>query len=178
MGSASGQWRGKALVRDLKKMKSGTLELEILAQEPSKLRMEAVGSFGVHVASIAMSDDTVQVLLTREKKFVVSNANANSLARLVPIRISPPDLLKVLFDRDLPAKSWKCTDDRATAKRCTDGVVTIRWEKKEEGRRHIQIGSAEASADLVLQEARSKVEFKDDSFVLRAPEGVAVEDLR
>jgi hypothetical protein len=182
VGTAAGQWRGKALVRDLKKSKSGTLDLEIVAHEPAQLRMEIIGSFGVHVASIAMNGDTVQVLLTREKRFVTAPANEDALSRLIPLKISPPDLLRVLFDRDLP--KWKCQDvtlKNGSAERdCTNGnpsPVMIKWQGQGEGRRRIQIGSAEAKADMVLQEAKAKVELTGDSFVLQAPSGFASETL-
>jgi hypothetical protein len=183
VGTASGQWRGKALVKDLKKSKSGSLDLEIIAHEPSQLRMEIMGSFGVHVASVAMNGEKVQVLLTREKKFVTAPANEEGLSRLLPLKISPPDLLRVLFDRSLP--KWKCQDtgpkNGGGERNCTNGdgngQVTVKWQKQGEGRRRIQIGSAEAKADMVLQEAKAKVEVKDSAFELHAPSGFVSETL-
>ena len=88
-GNAEGQWRGKALVKDGRNGKSGTLDLDLIAKEPQALRIEAASSFGIPVASVAMSGGRIEVLLPQEKRFITSPADRGSLSRLIPVHISP-----------------------------------------------------------------------------------------
>jgi len=109
-GNAEGQWRGKALVKDGRNGKSGTLDLDLIAKEPQALRIEAASSFGIPVASVAMSGGRIEVLLPQEKRFITSPADRGSLSRLIPVHISPDALLALLFERPLDrSNEWKCT---------------------------------------------------------------------
>lgn len=175
VGSAEGQWRGKAMVRDLRKGKNTLLNLDILAREPSQLRMEITGSFGVHVASIALNGKEVRFILTQEKRFVAAPAGTDSFSRLVPVRIPPAALLAILFERQLPPADWKCERDRATqlARACEhrgEGV-TVTWMERNGRNRRLKIAATEAEIEMVLDEARSKVELTDSAFVLTPPSG-------
>jgi len=176
VGSASGQWRGKALARDLKNKKSGSLDLEILAQEPERLRMEIVGSFGVHLASVALNSENAYASMTREKKFVVAPADDTALSSLLPLSISPRNLLRVLFNRPLPKREWNCQSE-GKKQNCVNSTsgVTVTSEEQDQGRRQIKIASPDAEVNMVLAESRSKVEFNDNAFMLSAPKGYRVQ---
>jgi hypothetical protein len=178
-GSAQGQWRGKALVRNKVTGQSATLSVDVLAQEPSRLRMELMGSFGVHVASIAMRGRQVSYSLTQQKRFIVASADESSVSQVVPVKISPKVLLSVLFERELPKPDWKCEIDPSSGlrKSCVhEGEkIFIQWVGREGRSRKLNIDAADARIDLVLEEARSKVEASDGAFVLAPPEGYRVE---
>lgn len=171
-GQAEGQWRAKALVKNLRTNQSGSLSLEIIAREPSSLRMEVYGSFGVHLASIALQDEEIRYLLSQEKRFIVASADARSLSHVIPIRISPRDLIRVLFDRVLPEEEWNCEKSSSgEPQSCQqrDGQLSIRWEERHEGKRRLKIGSAEANVEMVIEEAKSKVEVQPEIFHLESP---------
>lgn len=175
-GRAEGQWRGKAMVRDLRKGKSGTLDLDLIAKEPAALRIEAASSFGVPVASVAMSGGELEILLPQEKKFITSPADRGSLSRLIPVRISPESLLAVLFDRPLDRDSeWTCERNEArwTCK-TTDGTVVTR-EGDEGGARKFHMTSPQAEMRLSITEAKAKVQATSGFFDLEAPAGYEVE---
>jgi hypothetical protein len=178
-GRAEGQWRGKALVRNLVSGQSATLSLDVIAREPNRLRMEIIGAFGVHVASVALNDGQVRYSLSQEKRFIVAPANSEALTGLVPVRLSPVTLLAILFDRNLPSSEWSCRMDRETglAKSCEHRreAVSVNWIQREGLSRRLKIGAAEATIEMVLDEARSKVESGDAAFVLSPPSGYRVE---
>jgi hypothetical protein len=181
VGSAEGQWHGKALVKNAANGKSGTLTLDVLAKEPSQLRMELVGPFGVHVASIALNGEEVRYVLTREKRYVSGPAEADALVRLVPVRIPPKALLAILFDRQFPKEDWTCANDPATQLNvsCTHKgePVTVRWLERNGRARRLQIAAAEAEVEMYIEEAKTKAEFKPETFVLSAPSGYKQERL-
>jgi hypothetical protein len=181
VGSAEGQWRGKAMVRDLRKGKSALLTLDILAREPSQLRMEVSGSFGVHVASIALNGSEVRYILTQEKRFVTAPAGADSFARLVPVHLPPGALLAILFERSLPMAEWKCERDPVSKLpiQCThrgEGV-TVSWVERNGRNRRLKVSAHDAEIEMVLDEAKSKVELNDNAFTLTAPNGYRSEKL-
>ncbi|MES2963916.1 MAG: hypothetical protein V4760_08495 [Bdellovibrionota bacterium] len=180
-GTAQGQWRGKAMVRDLRKNgKSGTLDLDLVAKEPSALRIEAASSFGIPIASVAMSGGDIEILLPQEKKFITSPADRGSLSRLIPVRISPDALLAILFDRPLDRdKDWKC--DRGTGDangqwtcKTMDQVVVTR-EADDGAARKFTLSSPSADMRLSLTEAKAKVQATSGLFDLEAPQGYKVE---
>lgn len=179
-GSAEGQWRGRAVLKNLKTKKGGTLDLDLLAHEPDRLRIEALGPLSVHVASIAAKDNEVRVSLTREKKFLISPADRNALSRLVPVRVSPSDLLAILFDRPLEgrADAWRCDRSKEPQWICTAGTAKIERLADEDGRRKFKLTAPDAEMDLVLSEAPVNKELGDAAYALEAPSGYAVEDRR
>lgn len=174
-GHAEGQWRGKALVRQPKTSQTGLLDLEIIAREPAEMRLEITGSFSVHVASVAMSGGGATYILTREKKFISAPANAESMGRVIPLRIPPAALMSILFDRELPSADWQCENDRATRLplRCKHrtSALGVEWLERSGRSRRLKVTSRDAQVELVLDEAKSKVEFSSDSFKLAPPEG-------
>lgn len=180
-GNAEGQWRGKALVKNWRSGKNAVLDLDILAREPKQLRMEILGSFGVHVASIAMSGPDATYILTQEKRFVAAPADAESLTRLIPVRIPPDALLAVLFDRDLAPADWKCDSDKTTGlvSFCAhrNGEVAVKWLERTGRNRRMKISAKDADIEMVLDEAKSKVELNDAAFTLSAPSGYKQERL-
>jgi hypothetical protein len=178
-GQAEGQWRGKALVRNLTSGQSATLSIDVIAREPERLRMEIVGAFGVHIASVALNGEQVRYSLSQEKRFIVAPADSGALTSLVPVRLSPITLLSILFDRTLPSSEWSCRLDRETglAKSCEHRreAVTVDWIQRDGLSRRLKIGAAEVTIEMVLDQAKSKVEAGDAAFVLSPPPHYRVE---
>lgn len=175
VGKAEGQWRGRALLKNLKTTKSNTLSVDIIAKEPAQLRMEIGAAFGVHVASIAMNNDVVQCSLTQQKRFITSKADVSALARVIPVKIPPLTLMSILFERPLSPSEWTC-DDYVFAKlpvECSHKVekLTVRWIDRNGLSRRLKIATPDSEIELVLDEARSKVQFNEGTFVLTSPEG-------
>lgn len=174
-GRAEGQWRGKALLRDLKRGKSGTLDLDLIAKEPSALRIEATGTMGIPVASVAMSGGEIEILLPQEKKFISSPADRTSLSRLIPVRLSPDSLLALLFDRPLDRDSdWKC-EKKAAQFTCKADDVTVVREADDGDARKFHLTSPQAEMRLSITEARAKVQASSGLFDLEPPQGYKVE---
>lgn len=180
-GSAVGQWRGKARVRDLRTGREDIINLDIIAREPSQLRLEVTGAFGVHLASIALNANTVSYILTREKRFISAPADSQAFARLVPVRISPSALLALLFDRDLSRMNWTCSVDSSTGllKKCENPHrdVSVSWLAREGRKRRFAISARDTEIEMILDEAKSKVEVGPAAFELKPPKGFSQEKL-
>lgn len=173
-GSAEGQWRAKALVKNKQTGKSNTLNMEIVAKEPSKLRIELTGTLGVYLASIAVNDERLSYILPREKKFVTAPADSSAFRDLTPAKISSRDLIRILFDRQLPERDWNCehsATNQPSSCRNRDGSLIVRWEDRKEGVRRLKIDSTSSELSMVIEEAKSNVEIGPDIFELKPPEG-------
>jgi hypothetical protein len=170
------------MVRNWRTGKNGILDLDILAKEPSQLRLEISGSFGVHVASIVLNGGEVSAVLNQEKKFIRSPASEGALIRLVPVKIPPAALLAVLFERPLPESDWKCDHgpDSPLSIFCLhqSGEVGIKWIERNGLNRRLKISSKEADIELVIDQAKSKVEWNNDTFKLKKPDGYTEERVR
>lgn len=181
VGSAEGQWQGKARVRHLRTGKENIISLDAIAREPSQLRLEVTGPFSVHLASIVLNGDEVRYILTREKRFVSTSATSAAFVRLIPIRISPTALLAVLFDRELPAAEWKCVRDPATRLLSTCAHlyqdVQLKWLERTGLKRRLAVLAQDAEVEMVLDEAKSKVELNEKTFELMPPRGFKQEKL-
>lgn len=142
------------------------------------MRIEALGPFGVHVASIASRANTVLISLTREKKFIKSPADRNALGRIAPVRVAPSDLLAILFDRPLDADNsgWKCSHEQAPQWACQTGTATVQRQSDEDGRRRFQFMAPDARMDLVVTEAKAETPPGDSAYDLAAPAGFKVEE--
>ena len=181
VGSAQGQWRGKARVRNLRTGREDILNLDVIAREPSRLRLEVTGAFGVHVASIALNGGEVRYVLTQEKKFVSAPVGSDAFERLVPVRISPSALLEILFDRELDSSQWICSRQSggqllSSCKHRQQNVL-IKWMERKGRMRRLAITARDAEIELVIDEAKSKVEPNERAFELTAPEGFRTERL-
>ena len=176
-GSAQGSWRAKALVKNLKSGKSVTLDLDIVAKEPDRLRIEALGPFSTHVASIATKENVVWIALTRDKKFIESPSDRYALARVLPVRASPADLLALLFDRPLESNNsgWQCEHSKTIEWSCQSGTASISRQSDEDGRRNFQFIAPEAEMSLVITEAHADVPAGDSAYNLLAPSGYKIE---
>jgi hypothetical protein len=179
-GSAEGQWRGKAALKNLKTGKGGTLDLDLLAHEPDRLRIEALGPMSIHVASVAAKENEVWISLTREKKFIIAPADRNALSRIVPVRVAPSDLLAILFERPLEANgsAWKCDRSKEPLWTCEAGKARIERQADDGGRRKFKFTAPDAEMDLVLTEAPVNTQLGEAAYSLEAPAGYAVEDRR
>jgi hypothetical protein len=178
-GTAQGSWRAKALVKNLKTEKSITLDLDMVAQEPDRLRIEALGPFSTHVASIVSKGDDVRISLTREKKFIEAPADRYALARIVPVRVAPSDLLAILFDRPLESNNsgWVCdrTSKPAPEWSCQSGTAAVVRQANDEGRRRFIFSAHDSEMDLVVAEAHADTPSGDLAYSLLPPAGFKIE---
>lgn len=150
------------------------LDLEIVAKEPAQLRLEATGTLGVSLASFVLNGDEVRYILTRQRRFVTAPAAKGSLRELVPLSLSPRTFMRLLFDRSLPESDWKCengADGKPVVCANRDDALTVRWEERGQHNRRMKIESSAAEVQMVIDEAKSKVELKPEVFKLNAPPG-------
>jgi hypothetical protein len=180
--SRDGAWSAKTLVQDKLKHKSNQIDLEIVAQRPQRLRMEATTpGLGIHVASFAMNGDHMSYILTRQKLHVSGPATEQAVQQLMKVAIAPQSLVDLFFDRPLNEANWKCsTDSKNQLAHCehNSGKLSVNWSERESNRRIVEIDSESAKVTMSLTESPSKVQVDDSLFELPVPDGFRAQTLR
>lgn len=182
-GSASGQWVGSAAVFDKRTKKTQSLDFEVVAVEPARLRLEATGAFGVAAASVVLNGDRLRILLPRQKRAIDARASESGLDQLIPLHLSPKVFLALLFDRKIDDENWRC-ESGAKAATSSDQSCESRDQDRGKSRglkakftvrgvgsqtRKIALETREANVEMELREASSHVELNEATFQLDIP---------
>ncbi len=172
--SREGAWSAKTLIRDKRRGKSHTVEIDVVARRPGQMRMEVTTPLGFHVASLALDGEEVAYAITREKKYFSGPAEPAVMKNLINVSLDPKSIMDLLFDRPLDAKTWECrTDVNRLPEDCESrgGGLRIAWSERTSDKRLVRIRAADAEVTMSLVETRSKVRITDGLFSLEQPAG-------
>lgn len=162
------------LVRDLKAVKSQIVNLDIMAVQPSRLRMDVTTTIGTHVATFVMNDKEVKYILPSEKRFVTGPATPETFKAVSGVELEPRLFMNVLFDQAPDDVLWTCQKDKKgyleTCLRNKDGLK-ITWKDREVSRKKVEIESKLFQVQLALQGFSTKVEEDPAKYDLSAPAG-------
>ena len=75
---------------------SGTTEQYLVAERPDRLRVEVQDFFGNVVASLAVEAGRLALYDARERTFLLGAATPANLARLLPVALTPEELVTLL----------------------------------------------------------------------------------
>ena len=72
------------------------LKLAVLLKKPASLRVEAIPLFGVPAFFLSVHNRTLKVFLAETRAFYIGRATPDNVARYLPLKMSPEDLIAVL----------------------------------------------------------------------------------
>jgi len=72
------------------------MKLAILLKRPTGLRVEAIPVLGPPTFFLSIHGQTLKVFLTESRTFYISHATSENIARYLPLRMDPEDMLAVL----------------------------------------------------------------------------------
>lgn len=73
------------------------LKLAILLKRPAWLRVEAIPLFGPPTFFLSVRDQTLKVFLTETHAFYISRATLDNIARYLPLKMDPEDMIAILM---------------------------------------------------------------------------------
>jgi hypothetical protein len=73
------------------------LKLAILLKRPAWLRVEAIPLFGPPAFFLSVCDQTLKVFLTEPRAFYISRATMDNVARYLPLKMDPEDMIAILM---------------------------------------------------------------------------------
>jgi hypothetical protein len=168
-----GKWKSKLLVRDIRAGRSQIVNVDIIAVRPSKLRMEAVTSLGIHVASFVINGDQMKYILPREKKFYSGTATKQSMKSVIGVELDPKLLMNLIFEDAPPEKAWNCIrDEKGYLEDCINKKeqVKISWSDRDQARKRIALDSPQYQIQLSMADFSTKVEDKPELFDIVPPD--------
>lgn len=169
-----GQWRGKALIKDLKDKKSYIVVLNMNAQRDSRVRMDVLSTLGTGVASLVADQKEVRYVLFPEKKFFIGQNKSDAMKPILMIPFDPRWLHNILFETPFLDKSWSCTMDAGgLLKDCADTVTGLKvsWSNRSGEKRTVLLEHPLASVQINIATFKPKVEERKALFQLDPPSG-------
>jgi hypothetical protein len=73
------------------------LKLAVLLKSPASLRVEAIPLFGTPAFFLSVHDGTLKVFLAETRAFYIGRATPDNVARYLPLKMGPEDLIAVLM---------------------------------------------------------------------------------
>ena len=169
-----GQWRAKALIKDLEQNHSYIVNLNFNAVKESRARMDVTTTLGLGVASLVVDPQEVRYVLFDAKKFYSGVPQPNAMRPILALPIDPRWIHNILFDLPIADKNWTCTRDAAgLVQECTDlsGGLKITWSGRQGDKKTVLLSHPKASVQINVQSFKPKVEDRKNLFSLDAPEG-------
>lgn len=178
---------GRVDIEDLKKNKSHRISVSSYILPNQKMRVEATGPLSIPIATLLVTEDRIQAQLYREKKYLFGIfprvwERENPTLRAISIPISPKVLQAIVLDKNLDARSWKCSSSADGSKVCQNLRPSehlpdaIFWSPEIEGSRTVKADSANFKMTWTLG-ALEKVVAKENMFVLRVNENYQKVDI-
>jgi hypothetical protein len=78
------------------------LKLALLLKKPASLRVEAIPLFGPPAFFLSVHDQTLKVFLTETRAFYIGRATLDNVARYLPLRMDPEEMVAVLMGTGPP----------------------------------------------------------------------------
>ncbi|MGE3973659.1 MAG: hypothetical protein AB7F59_03945 [Bdellovibrionales bacterium] len=172
-----GQWKGRALVRDLVAKKTNVVRIDLIAQRPQKLRADFSASLGIYLGTLTMNERELSFLIKNQKTLYRGSPQSEKLSQLTPFPLSPRQLMRLLFDQE--PDDWKCVrDEKSFLKECmTDSHLKISWTKRQDSRRTVTILGRQFEIQLDLSGSDSPIPTNDSMFLLTVPAGFAIKKI-
>lgn len=169
-----GQWEAKLIVEDLRQDKTHSLNLDVIAENPTRMRMEITGTLGVNVASVVVLNDLVKYSLHTQKKYLEGPTSDKSFMTFLKGSLDPRWFFAIFFDQPIPDKSWICKTNAQTqliesCLRLADKIL-IRWYERLGELKKVEITGADFKVNIEVTDFKTNVQNLDKAFQLKIPE--------
>lgn len=167
----------QALVKDLKNNKSHRLNIDLLAIDRQRLRIEVSGTLGYNVASILFDDNGTKYVSYPEKKFYQIKNSEKSLNKLIKVPLSTSQFYDVVYGSTIKSPNWRCSkDSMGRVVTCVESKeqINISWQYFETGEKTIQIASPLVEVNWKFKKLNSEATYNPAAFVLDPPSGYKI----
>lgn len=164
-------------MRDLRKSKSYVLNAKMQGHQPDRLRLDITSPLGQHLFTLVSRGSDVEYIVVKEKRYVRTKADANSLKEILPLPINPQRLLNVFFETPIEDKNWSCTEKSGQLQSCKEmgSNLSIKWEKQADGRRRVEIDYPKVTAiQINIYDYDESYNDKKDIFTIPVPKNFRV----
>jgi hypothetical protein len=173
-GYEKAQWATKAMIRDLKENKTQTLNIDILAIKNQKARFEISAMLGYQVGSLVMNQQDIAFIIYPKKVFYYGRNSERALSQLLDLPLHPMNLTYIAFDEPVRGQGWQCLkglDGFLISCENPARKLLIKWIERKEGTKKVVITAPQFEMQWYFENPQTEVQFKNEIFTLKQPEG-------
>jgi hypothetical protein len=167
------QWESKAVIRDLRKNESHTVDIDILANAPTQLRLEISALMGMQVASLVLNQDDLRYVIYSQKRFFQGRASESSFLPLMNVPLHPRNFLNLITDVPLKGPGWQCKNGGdGLVSECVQSTreLKVTWQDRTpEGQKKVLISGPKFEMRWLFRPPQTEVQFKPETFRLEPP---------
>lgn len=174
MNSSEGQFRARALIKDLKQRKSFIVNLNFNVVRGQVLRLDVSSPLSQHLASFVVTPKELSYIMIPDKTFYLGKSKDNAMASLLPVPINPAWLENILFRKAFESKDWLCTQGKGDMVDNCENLkekINIRWSQSENKKPRVDIKHPSGEIQMNFHMTQSKVEDGVSLETLKAPKG-------
>jgi uncharacterized protein YcfL len=161
----------QAVYLDKKKQKTQQINLEVVARRNLNLRLDAKVIMGVHIASVVMNPDRIQVALHAERKSYDGPASQKVLQRALRLPLHPLVFHAMLYRQAMKGSGWQCevAGGKVMACKQESAGLTVSWEDLEDSETMVTADSKNFQLQWKIPTPEN-VEERPSYFVLKIPD--------
>lgn len=162
----------QAVYQDKKNNKTQQMNLEVVARKNLNMRIDAKVILGVHIASVVMNPERVQIALHAEKKSYEGPATQRALQRSLGLPIHPLVFHAMLYRQVMKGSGWSCrinTGGLVEACQQNPSGLQVTWEDLENSEVMVTAQNRNFSLQWKIPQGE-QVEEKPGYFVLKIPD--------
>jgi hypothetical protein len=168
------QWETKAMVKDLRQNKNQSLTIDIYAIKNERARFEITALLGYQVASLVMSPQEISYIIYPQKKFFYGKNSERAVQQMIGLPLHPMNLTSIAFDEPVRGRGWQCNiDGQGLIASCEnkERAIVVQWLNRSEGSKNVVITAPQFEMQWQFAAPQTEVQFKNELFTLRQPEG-------
>jgi hypothetical protein len=168
------QWETKAMVKDLRQNKNQSLTIDIYAIKNERARFEITALLGYQVASLVMSPQEISYIIYPQKKFFYGKNSERAVQQMIGLPLHPMNLTSIAFDEPVRGRGWQCNiDGQGLIASCEnkERAIVVQWLNRSEGSKKVVITAPQFEMQWQFDAPQTEVQFKNELFTLRQPEG-------
>jgi hypothetical protein len=166
------RYNTQAVYQDKRNNKTQQMTLEVVARKNLNMRIDAKVILGVHIASVVMNPERVQIALHAEKKSYEGPSNQKALQRSLGLPIHPLVFHAMLYRQVMKGSGWSCrinTEGLVTACQQNPSGLQVTWEEIEDNELMVIAQNKNFSLQWKVPVAE-QIEERPSYFVLKIPD--------
>ncbi|MFP5518269.1 MAG: hypothetical protein ACLGGX_00065 [Bdellovibrionia bacterium] len=168
------KWETKAQILNKKTGKSQNLNIDILSNHQTDMRIEVSAMMGYPVATVVVANNELKSAVHTQKKFFAGVANAQTMRAATGVELEPKDLRLLTEDFDSGKEGWQCDKDASGFNvKCEQPKrsISIEWLTRAPESKKIALKAPLFDMTWVFVGSPTSVEPKPALFLLNAPSG-------
>lgn len=173
-GYDAGQFKSKALIRDLTNNKSNVVNLDLKAYDLQNFRLDVTTSLGMHIFSLVHKPEGLEYIVVPNKQHFKGKSSSKALAPIFSAPLDPKYLPYVFLEKAIPDKNWSCDKDSAgvlVSCRELKTKMVISWDRNKDGAHLVKISYPGVSTiQINVNDFSKDLKDREKTLQLKVPE--------